>query len=143
MDAAAQSLLAGAPAFALHLALTLGILIAGIAIYVLLTPHKELKLIRDGNAAAALSMGAITLGLAIPLATSMRTSLSWADLLIWGVVTLLVQLLVFRVVDMLLPGLARRIASNDMAAAILLAAAKLSTALILSAAVDGAPLERF
>lgn len=140
MDVAAQSLVAGAPVLLLHLLVTLAILVIGVGLYVLLTPHKELRLVREGNMAAALSLGGVIVGLAIPLSASMRSSLSWADVLIWGVVTLLAQLLVFRFVDALLPGLSRRISEADAAAAILLVAIKLATAFVLAAAVDGAPV---
>jgi len=48
-----------------------------------------------------------------------------------------VQLLIFRLVDILLRGLPRRIQEGEMAAAATLVGAKLATALILAAAVSG------
>ncbi len=127
--------------FAVHAGLTFAILALGVVVYVLLTPHKELRLVREGNTAAAVSLGSIIVGLALPLAIVMTTSLNWADIIVWGALTLLVQLLVFRVVDLLLPGLPKRIGEGDLAAATLLAAFKLSTAMILAAAANGAPLK--
>ena len=49
----------------------------------------------------------------------------------------LVQLLIFRLVDLILRGLPRRIQEGEMAAAALLVGAKVATALILAAAVSG------
>lgn len=46
-----------------------------------------------------------------------------------------VQLAVFRLTDLVLHGLPARIAKGEMAAATLLVAAKLATALVLAAAV--------
>jgi putative membrane protein len=43
------------PVTLLHALVTVLILFAGAALYVLLTPHKEITLIREGNAAAAVS----------------------------------------------------------------------------------------
>ena len=51
--------------------------------------------------------------------------------------TVALQLLAFRLVDMLLTGLPQRIRQGEIAAAILLVGAKLSTALILAAALTG------
>jgi putative membrane protein len=76
-------------------------------------------------------------GLAIPLATSLRASVSPLEIVLWGVSTIAVQLLVFRVTDMLLKGLPERISEGEVAAAALLVGAKLATALILAAAVAG------
>jgi putative membrane protein len=54
-----------------------------------------------------------------------------------GAATVLVQLLIFRLVDLMLRGLPKRIQDGEMAAAAMLVGAKLSTAVILAAAVSG------
>ena len=77
------------------------------------------------------------LGLAIPLAVSLSVSTSVRDIAIWGVATLVLQLLCFRVVDLLLTGLPQRIKDGQMSAAIVLVGAKLATAVVLSAALTG------
>ena len=58
-------------------------------------------------------------------------------ILIWGVATVVLQLLAFRVVDALLTGLPQRIEHGEAPAAIVLVGAKLATALILAAALTG------
>ncbi len=141
-ELAIQSFVAGFGTFAVHAGVTAALLAVASVIYVLLTPHHEMELIRAGNTAAAVSLGAVIAGLALPLAVGMATSLTWADIVLWGAATLLMQLLVFRLVDLLLPGLPDRIKDGDMAAATLLAAVKFATAMILAAAVSGAPLAR-
>ena len=77
------------------------------------------------------------IGLAIPLAVSLKASTTTVDLALWGVATVMVQLLVFRVVDLILHGLPKRIQDDEMAAAAMLVGAKLASALILAAAVSG------
>ena len=81
--------------------------------------------------------GGVLLGLAIPLAVSMSVSTSIADIALWGLATLVLQLLAFRVVDLVLTGLPQRIQEGEISAAVLLVAAKLATALILAAALTG------
>ena len=85
--------------------MTVAILFAAAALYVMLTPHKEITLIRDGNTAAAVSLGGVLIGLAIPLAVSLKASTTLIELALWGVAITLVQLLIFRLVDLILRGL--------------------------------------
>ncbi|OYU68792.1 MAG: hypothetical protein CFE28_01545 [Alphaproteobacteria bacterium PA2] len=132
-----QAFAAGFPITLLHGGLTVFFLILGAALYILLTPHREIALIREGNVAAAMSLGGVLLGLAIPLAISLTASTSIVEIVIWGASTVAVQLLVFRIVDLILHGLPQRIQEGEMASATLLVAAKLATAIILAAAMRG------
>ena len=129
-----QAFAAGFPIFLLHVSVTVAILIAAAAAYILLTPHKEIALIREGNTAAAVSLAGVLLGLAIPLSASLKASTNVIEIGLWGAVTVVVQLLIFRLVDMILRGLPKRIQEGEVSAAALLVGAKLATALILAAA---------
>lgn len=131
-----QAFATGFPLTLLHAGVTLLILILGTAVYAMLTPHREVALIRDGNAAAAVSLGGVMVGLSIPLAVSLNASTSVLEIFLWGVATVSVQLLVFRLVDMVLRGLPQRIQDGEISAAALLVAAKVATALVLAAAVS-------
>jgi putative membrane protein len=132
-----QAFATGFPLFLGHVLVTVLILVAAAGAYILLTPHKEISLIREGNTAAAVSLAGVLVGLAIPLAVSLRASANLIDIGLWGVATVVVQLLVFRLVDLVLHGLPRRIQEGELAAATLLVGAKLSTAVIVAAAVAG------
>jgi putative membrane protein len=132
-----QAFASGFPVFLAHAGVTILILLAAAAVYVLLTPHKEIALIREGNTAAAISFGGVLAGLALPLAAAMTASASLLEIIMWGAPTVVVQLLVFRLVDLLLKGLPERIQHGEMAAAALLAGAKLASAVVLAAAVAG------
>lgn len=131
-----QAFATGFPLTLLHAGVTLLILILGTVIYALLTPHKEIALIRDGNSAAAISLGGVMVGLSIPLAVSLGASTSVVEILVWGAATVAVQLLVFRLTDFVLRGLPQRIQDGELSAAALLVAAKIATALVLAAAVS-------
>lgn len=132
-----QAFTTGFPVTLLHAGVTVLILFLGASLYVLLTPHREITLIREGNSAAALSLGGVMIGLAIPLAVSLHASTSLIEIAIWGASTVVVQLLVFRIVDLILHGLPNRIQEGEVSAAALLVGAKLATAIILAAAVAG------
>lgn len=132
-----QAFATGFPITLMHAAVTIAMLVIGTAVYALLTPHREIQLIREGNTAAALSLGGVMVGLAAPLAVSLTASTSALEIGIWGAATIAVQLLVFRLTDLMLHGLPQRIQDGEVAAAALLVGAKLAGALILAAAVAG------
>lgn len=133
-----QAWAAGFPLALLHAGVTLLILVAGSALYALITPHREIQLIREGNSAAAVSFGGMVLALGIPLSVSLVSSHSMLEIALWGVATLFVQLLVFRLTDLILHGLPQRIQEGEMSAAALLVCAKIATALVLAASVAAA-----
>ena len=132
-----QAFANGFPVMMLHLVVTFGLLGVAATVYALLTPWREIRLIRQGNSAAAIGFAAVLISLAIPLAVSLSVSSSIRDIAIWGVATVVVQLLVFRVVDLLLTGLPQRIERGEISAAVVLAGAKLATALIVASALTG------
>ncbi|MEQ8247544.1 MAG: DUF350 domain-containing protein [Alphaproteobacteria bacterium] len=135
MDPVFQSFLAGFPVFIAHFALTVALLVAGIAAYMAITPHRELSLLRAGNTAAAISLGAVVIGLGLTLGVSMANSVTLFDILVWGVVALVLQLGTFFVIDRLLRGLPQRIEEGQVASAIFLAASKLAVAIVTAAAL--------
>lgn len=136
-SAEVQAFATGFPVTLAQLGLTLGLLGGGAVLYALFTPWKEIALIREGNAAAAVAFAGVLIGLAIPLAISLSVSNSLKDIALWGIATVVLQLLSFRLVDLLLTGLPQRIRDGEVAAAVLLVGAKLSTSLILAAALTG------
>ena len=135
INAPLNSFVAGFPDFIIQLAVALGLFVASLVIYVLMTPHKELDLIRAGNPSAALAFGGVVVGLAIPLGSCLAYALSIWDLVLWGVVTLLLQIIAFRFADIFLRHLPRRIAEGDVAAAIFLMSIKIGLALIIAGAI--------
>jgi len=131
-----ESLFQGVPVLLLHLGVALAVLVAALAIYMAITPHKEIALIRAGNTAAAVLLGGTALSLAIPLAFCLFGAVNAWDILLWGILTLTLQVITSTLVDLLiLPNLPRRIASGDMAAAALLTGLKLAVAALTAAAV--------
>jgi putative membrane protein len=132
-----QAFATGFPITLLHAAASFVLLIVGCAVYAMLSPHREIQRIREGDTAAAISFGGLILALAIPLAMSLNASTSLAEVVLWGLATVAVQLLAFWLIETLLSGLPQRVQQGDVAAAGLLAAARLAVAIILAAAVAG------
>lgn len=132
-----QAFAAGFPATLAHAFVSLVLLGLGAWVYVLLTPYHEIREIRDGNGAAAVSFGGVLIGLAIPLAFSLSASTSIGELALWGASVTAVQLLLFRLVDFIFKGLPQRVEDGEIPAAVLLVAAKIASALLIAAAVAG------
>lgn len=132
-----QAFASGFPLAILQAAISLGLLVGGAAIYCLLTPYRDVQEIRDGNSAAAISLGGALIGLGLPLAASLGASTSAQEVLIWGVAVTIIQLLISRITDIVLTGLPQRIQEGDIPAAILLVSAKVAGAIVLAAAVAG------
>lgn len=143
LSAPLASFVAGFPDFIIQLGVALGLFVASLFIYTIMTPHKELALIRAGNPSASLAYGGVIVGLAIPLGSCLAHSFGLFDLLIWGIVTLLIQLLAFRFADIFLRGLPRRIAEGDVAAAVFLMSIKIGLALIMAGAVADPNVQLF
>jgi putative membrane protein len=137
MGAVIDSLVAGMPVMVTHFLAAIAILVIGIAVYNAITPFHELKLIREGNAAAGVSAAGATAGLALPIAGALLGSVNLYDLLIWGTVALIVQLLAFVVVAVLVRRLVEAITRGEMASALLLAGVQVSVGLINAAAMRG------
>jgi putative membrane protein len=132
-----QAFAAGFPATLAHAFVSLVLLGLGAWVYVLLTPYHEIREIRDGNGAAAVSFGGVLIGLAIPLAFSLSASTSIGELALWGASVTAVQLLLFRLADFIFKGLPQRVEDGEIPAAVLLVAAKIASALLIAAAVAG------
>ena len=125
--------LAGLPAFALYFGSSVVLLLVFISIYIQITPYRELALIREGNAAAAASLSGAMLGFVIPLAHSVAQSVNLADMAVWGLIALVVQLVVFFVVTRLMPGLSRDIPAGKVAPGVFLGSLSLATGILNAA----------
>jgi putative membrane protein len=128
-----QHSIGGLPAFLLYLATSLALLALFVVIYIWITPYHELKLIREGNVAAAASLSGTILGFVIPLAHAVALSVNLADMALWGLIALVVQLLVFFAVTRLIPGIARDIPAGRVAPGILLGTLSLGTGILNAA----------
>ena len=99
----------GVPNFLLYLALGSALLVAFFVVYLWVTPHDELRLIRGGNSAAALSLSGAVLGFMFPLGMVIAHHATFLSVAFWGVVALIVQVVAFFVARALMPGLPQAI----------------------------------
>jgi len=133
MQDTALAYLAGLPSFAIYFASGTALLALFIAIYVHVTAHRELRLIREGNSAAAASLGGAVIGFVLPLASSIENSVAFLDMLLWAAVALIVQTLGYLVVRALVPQISADIAAGKTASGVFLGAMAIALGLLNAA----------
>jgi len=82
--------------FAAYLGVALLLLITGIILFMVSTPKiKEFALIAEKNVTAALTLGGKVVGLALVLGAAAEYSVSLLDMVIWGIIGIISQIIVF------------------------------------------------
>lgn len=125
--------LAGLPAFLVYFCTGLIAIVAYLFVYTRITPHNEFQLIRDDDPAAAIALGLSLLGFVAPLVSAIAHSANVLDCLIWALVALIVQVVVFYLVKVPVPNLSARIAAGELAPAIWLGLSSLAAGLLNAA----------
>lgn len=125
----------GIVAHLVHLCVAAAALLVFVAIYLMMTPHREVALIRQGNSAAAISLSGAILGYTIPLAKAVAQSGSIGDVLLWSGVALVAQLLAYGIARLVLPQLSTHVNEGKTASAIFVAAIAVAIGLLNSAAM--------
>ena len=122
--------------FLLYLAVALVLLGVFIAVYVRITPYREIALIREGNMAAAYSLSGAIIGFVVPLAAAVEHSVNIVDMAIWGLIAMAVQVAAYVVVKLVIPSLPRDIPADRGAAGFFLGALSLAVGLLNAACMS-------
>ena len=125
------------PNFAIYFVSAVVLTAVFLVLYTGLTPHREIRLIREGNIAAAVAVAGGLLGFVIPLASVIAHSASLVDVAIWGVIALVVQIAGFMVARLVLPHLPQAIEDGSVSDAIFLAGLSLALGVLDAACMAG------
>jgi len=106
-----------------------------VVIYTRVTRHNELELIRQNSMSAALAFSGSLVGFALPLASIMIHTPTVVGMVLWGVVALIVQILVYLLLRLPMPKLSERIDNGEMAAGIWLGACSIVGGILNAAAM--------
>ena len=85
-------------------------------VYTRVTRHNELALIKENSTAAAVAFSGSLIGFALPLASTMINSVNVIELVLWGVIALIVQVLVYLLIRLPMPRISERIQKDEVAA---------------------------
>ena len=122
--------------FLVYLAVAVAILAVYVALYIRVTPYREIQLIREGNMAASFSLSGALLGFIVPLASAVQHSVNLLDMALWGVIAMLVQLAAYVVVKLLIPSLTQDIPANKGSTGFFLGSISLGVGLLNAACMS-------
>jgi len=98
------------------------------------TPYNERTLIREGNVAAALTLGGALIGYVLPVASALEHTVSLAEFAAWAVLAGVIQIVAATVVRMIvMRDFSDRIVRGELAAAVYMASISISIGVLNAA----------
>lgn len=115
-----------------------GLVVTGafIAVYIHITPLSEFRLIREGCAAAALSLGGAAIGFSLTVAASILHSDSIHIFVFWSACAAVIQLLTYFVCSRIIPESGSALEDNNIAVGGLFGAAALTVGILNAACLS-------
>lgn len=112
----------GVLSYLAYFGVSIVLLVIGIGLFVMTTRFKEFKLISEGNKSAAILVTGRTIGLAIVLYSAISNSISIPDLIVWGAIGIITQIIINFLAEVLTPtfDIADAIEKDNIAVAIAL-----------------------
>jgi putative membrane protein len=116
--------------YLLHLFTAVALVLVFFVAYVRVTPFDEVLLIRQGNRAAALSLGGTLVGFSVTIASALMHTVDYYQFAGWAFGAMVVQVLVFAVTTYLLKMSKDQIEADNRAFGGLLGAISLSIGIV-------------
>ena len=104
-----------------------------VVVYMWVTPHPEISLIRDNNLAAAIAFSGSLIGFCLPLANIIAGSVDLIGVAIWCGIALVVQILIYFLARIPMPDISERIENGELAGGLWLGTASLAGGLLNAA----------
>ena len=120
-----------------YIGLAVVLLFIGILLFEVTTKNKEFELIKNGNKAAVYAFGGRILGLAIVLYSSISNSVNILDMVVWGSIAIVIQIIVFYLAELLTPkfNITKAIDDDNQAVGLFLLFLSVSIGLIIAASL--------
>jgi len=122
--------------YLIHLVLAAMLLAAFFVIYTRITPADEVLLIRQGNQAAALSLGGALIGFSITVGSALMHTANYQEFFAWAFGAMLVQVLAYAITTRVLNMSKDQIEGNNGAFGGLLGAISISIGVINGACIS-------
>jgi putative membrane protein len=124
-----QYIITALPYTLAYLGVAVSLLSAFVFLYTKVTPHSEVKLIREGNSAAALQLSGSIIGFVIAISSVIFNSINIPDVIVWSCIALVIQLGAFMVLNKFL-GISNEIKNNNVACGLFIGAISLAIGII-------------
>ena len=134
--------------FLTYLVVSIPLLLIGIKIFMMQTPYNEMKMIQDAacceqsakdeaGIAIAHNLGGKVVGQALVMASAVFHAVSIGDLIIWGVIGIIFQVLVYYAFEKLTPfKVSEELMKGNIAVGVFSARLSFATGLILAALIS-------
>ena len=122
--------------YVIHLVLASGLIALFLWIYTAVTPFDEFLLIRQGNAAAALSLSGSLIGFSLTIASTVIHTADYREFIAWAAGAMVVQLLVYAVTTQVLRMSKEHIESGNTAFGGLMGAISLAIGAVNAACIS-------
>jgi putative membrane protein len=104
-------------------------------VYLKVTPYDEIKLVREGKIAPAISFGGAIIGFICPLTAAIAHSVNFLDMVIWALIALVVQIFVFLLVRLTFRSFTNDIAGDKIGSGLFLAIVSVAAGLVNAASM--------
>jgi putative membrane protein len=123
--------------FVTYFGVALILLVVGLVVMELTTKNKEYKLIAEGNKAASYLLGGRVLALSIVLYSALANAISLLDLVIWGSIAVVAQIIVFYLAELLTPNfnVVKAIDDNNEAVGIFLMLLSIAIGVVIAGSI--------
>ncbi|MFP3727544.1 DUF350 domain-containing protein [Priestia filamentosa] len=120
--------------FLMYLGVGCLLLLIGTLVFVITTKEREFALIKEKNTAAALSLSGKIFGLAFVLGSSVANSINVLDMIVWGIIGILAQIIVYYIAELVTVkfSISKAIQDNNNAIGILLFTLSISIGWIIA-----------
>ncbi|MET0264566.1 MAG: DUF350 domain-containing protein [Duganella sp.] len=122
--------------YLIHLLLAAVLLAVFFAAYTRMTPYNEVLLIRQGNQAAALSLGGALIGFSITVGSALMHTLNYQQFFAWAFGAMIVQMLAYAITTRVLNMAKDQIEGNNTAFGGLLGAIAIAIGVINGACIS-------
>jgi putative membrane protein len=130
-----SALLDGLPWFLAYMGTAVALTLVYVIIYMWVTPHDEIKLIRENNLSASLAFAGSLIGFCLPLASAIANSVALVDCAVWGLIAIIVQIVIFFLVRLPVPKISERIEKGETASGLWLGSASLAGGILNAASM--------
>jgi len=131
-----ESLLHALPVFLAHFGVALATLIVALAVVLHATPAAEVRLIREGNLAAAVWAAGTTVAMAMPIGAALRFSHTTTEVAVWGALAAIIQIGAYYAAAALFGKTRASVEAGELPSAVAVVGVQLGVAFINTAALS-------
>lgn len=129
-------LLSALPVFLAQFGIALATLVVAVALVLRVTPADELKLVRQGNLAAAVWAAGTVIAMAMPISAALRFSHTTGEVAVWGALAALIQIATYFAAAALVGKTRQTLEAGELPSALMVVGIQIGVAFVNAAALS-------